>query len=420
MFLISWIIAFILVVLAYMLPVGAMHQHAVESLPVFEAEGISPTLISGFQSTYLDTYTDMTMILTAVYEGKESVLDKAMGGLRYGYGESNIFEEGVRYLSGEREGQTVSYARYWHGWIVFLKPLLLFLNYSEIRMLNFILQTVLVIFLLKEMYDNECMRRYIIPFVSALMVIMPLSTAMCMGLAILYYVILVSLILFIRYNQWLIEKRWIPFYFMVVGIVTSFVDLVTYPLTTMGLLLVTCKLLNQSQEKESGLREWRNSACLVISWCIGYLSMWTGKWLIGSITTDENVLKDAVLMVLYRASYESGEGGSTVEIRVGDVISRNLGVLCNPIYICMFVCVAVIIIAYSIKDNIRIVESKYEMVLLFIIGFFPLIWYMCIGNHSYIHYWMTYKSLSITAYAWGSLLVNYAYKIKKTGCNENG
>lgn len=63
---VSWILAFILLILAYMLPVGPMYQHVKESLMTFEDEGKSPTLISDLKSTYLDTYTDMTMLNMAI------------------------------------------------------------------------------------------------------------------------------------------------------------------------------------------------------------------------------------------------------------------------------------------------------------------------------------------------------------------
>ena len=73
--LISWIIAFISVMVVYMLPVEPMHIHAEESLHIFVEEGVSPTLIPDFKSTYLDTYTDMTMLDMAIYDGSESVLE---------------------------------------------------------------------------------------------------------------------------------------------------------------------------------------------------------------------------------------------------------------------------------------------------------------------------------------------------------
>ena len=204
---ISWIIALTSVIAVYMLPIEPMYQNAEESVDIFVEEGVSPTLIPGFQSTYLDTYTDMTMLNMAVYDGAESTLEKAMKGFRYEYVGRDIFESGIRYLQGEGRPEKVSYARYWHGWIIFLKPLLLFFNYAEIRMLNFILQTILASLLFRKMLANEYTRSYVIPFFVSLMVIMPLSTSMSMGLAILYYVILISLILFIHCFEWLNENK---------------------------------------------------------------------------------------------------------------------------------------------------------------------------------------------------------------------
>ncbi len=411
----SWVVALISVIAVYMLPIEPMHRNVKDSLAVFEEEGVSPTLVPGFTSTYLDTYTDMTMLDMAIYDGEESALEKAMKGFRYEYDGMTIFDSGVRYLRGELGAKSVSYARYWHGWIVFLKPLLLLFNYAEIRMFNFILQTALTVLLLMKMFQNEYTRRYIIPFFAALMVIMPLSTSMSMGLAILYYVILISLILLIHYFKWLNDKNSLFMYFMVVGIMTSFVDLVTYPLATMGIPLIMWMILNHEYEREYGFRQIRDAVCFVISWCGGYLAMWLGKWLISSAITDENVLKDAILMVLYRLSHGSAESGSYVEIGIGEVVGRNIGVLCNSLYIALFICVFFLICWKAYKENDSLVVSKCEIVMLFITGCFPIAWYIGVGNHSYIHYWMTYKSLSITIFAWGNLLLNCIQKVKSMG-----
>ena len=414
--LISWIIAFISVMVVYMLPVEPMHIHAEESLHIFVEEGVSPTLIPDFKSTYLDTYTDMTMLDMAIYDGSESVLEKAMKGFRYEYKGMNIFESGIRYLQGEGGAESVSYARYWHGWMVFLKPLLLFFNYAEIRMLNFVLQTALTFLLFMKMLGDKYTQRYIIPFFISFMVIMPLSTSMSMGLAILYYVILISLLLFIHCFEWLNKNRCIFLFFMVVGLVTSFVDLVTYPLTTMGIMLIMWIILNHRYVKNYERKQLQYAFGYVISWCSGYLAMWLGKWLISSVITDENVLKDAILMVLYRASHGSAEGGSYIEIGIVDVISRNIEVICNPIYVILFISAILLAVCWkSRKEEEDYIVTKYEMGLLFIIGWFPIVWYIVIGNHSYVHYWMTYKSLSISTFAWGSLLLNCIQMVKKRG-----
>lgn len=409
--LISWGVAVAIMLLVYMLPVTLMYQHAVESLPVFEEEGVSPTLIPGFQSTYLDTYTDMTMLNMALYDGGESVLDKAMKGFYYKYDGANIFDSGIQYLQGRTGAQPVSYARYWHGWIAVLKPLLLFFNYAEIRMLNFILQSALALIMLIKMLSNEYAKPYVVPLFIALMTIMPLSTAMSMGLAILYYVILISAILFITIFDRLKKQKRIFLFFVMLGVVTCFVDLVTYPLATMGILLILWIILNHGYERESGWKQLGEAVWLAAGWCGGYLGMWMGKWLIGSLVTDENILKDAVLMVLYRLSHGSGESGQYIEIHTGEVLCRNIAVLCNPMYVCMFVC-AMVMIWKNANKNRSLYLSEYEILLLFGVGCLPFLWYLCVGNHSYIHYWMTYKSLSITIFAWGSLLMSCVHKVK--------
>lgn len=45
--------------------------------------------------------------------------------------------------------QTVDYTRYWHGYLVWLKPLLLLMDYADLRMLNMMLQLLLLLTVIK-------------------------------------------------------------------------------------------------------------------------------------------------------------------------------------------------------------------------------------------------------------------------------
>lgn len=80
-------------------------------------------------------------------------------------------------------------------------------------------------------------------------------------------------------------------FFVVVGAMTSYLDLLTFPLISLGIPLVLWLTLNDSQSI------WKNICrifLLSLSWAIGYVGMWVLKWGIGSIIIGENVVQNAL------------------------------------------------------------------------------------------------------------------------------
>ena len=67
----------ILLNLVFLIPVSPIEKHVKETIPVFAREGIHPTIVSG-SNAVLDNYTDCLMLFSAMYEGPESVTEKAM------------------------------------------------------------------------------------------------------------------------------------------------------------------------------------------------------------------------------------------------------------------------------------------------------------------------------------------------------
>ena len=69
---------FVLLLLAYMLPVAPIEENVTKSADIFRREGTYPiTDIMGVD-TRLDNYTDALMLLSASYRGEESPLEKTL------------------------------------------------------------------------------------------------------------------------------------------------------------------------------------------------------------------------------------------------------------------------------------------------------------------------------------------------------
>lgn len=126
----------------FALPTEEMDMHVKMSADTFEKEQTYPT-ITKWCTSQLDNFTDSIMLLSAVYDGTEADLEKAMK-VKYNRvsGENPTQSLIKQYKYGMPTYQE-EYVRYWHGYLLFLKPLLLYMSYEKIRILNLITQTAI-------------------------------------------------------------------------------------------------------------------------------------------------------------------------------------------------------------------------------------------------------------------------------------
>ena len=70
------------------------------------------------------------------------------------YKEHDEVSELIDTVNGEGE-ESFEYAKYWHGYLVFLRPLLLILDYGQIRIFLMIILSLLAILLVKEIAEKK-------------------------------------------------------------------------------------------------------------------------------------------------------------------------------------------------------------------------------------------------------------------------
>ena len=174
---ISIIVGFLLLCLVYCIPTRMMVDAGYESNDVLKSEGIYG--YEYFSLRTLDNFTDAVMLNTASYHSNESIWKNAAEAFWGSVDEMDAFQSYLAVASGAAmETEPVSYSRYWHGYLVFLKPLYALFNYTEIRNINKVIQFSLLIIalvLLNKKYPNLTL-----PFFISVMLLAP--TAVCKSL----------------------------------------------------------------------------------------------------------------------------------------------------------------------------------------------------------------------------------------------
>lgn len=409
--LLSILAGILLITCVYILPTGRMLTQADRSLPIFENEGTSFCWAPEERSARLDGFTDAIMLQTAVYVRDENPMKAAMQNDRMEFTEGKLDPAGSlkQYVYGNRSGYVVSYARYWHGYLLFLKPLLLFFSLSDIRMMNAAFQLILAAGVLLLAFRKQGLR-LALPMGLALLVINPISTALSMQFSSIYYLTLLGLLVMLLTESW--DRSWGYLVFLFLGIGTAFFDFLTYPACAVGICLALQALMSRADGKTRLLKTVGSGA----AWAFGYGGMWSGKWLAASLITGNSVMRDAVEQAQYRSGGEvtAAEGG--VSATFGAVLGRNLGVLANPAAAVIVLALLGLLVWLLATKRCRFALERASLPSLAIAFAVPFVWYFLLRNHSLVHCWMTYRNLSAAVFA---LSGGLCFGLKGNGSPEN-
>ena len=409
--LLSVLAGILLMTCVYILPTGRMLTQADRSLPIFENEGTSFCWAPEEKSARLDGFTDAIMLQTAVYAQDENPMKAAMRNDRMEFSEGKLDPAGSlkQYVYGNRSGYVVDYARYWHGYLLFLKPLLLFFSQSDIRMMNAALQLILAAGVLLLAFRKRGLR-LALPMGLALLVLNPVSTALSMQFSSVYYLTLLGLLIMLLTESW--DRSWGYLVFLFLGIGTAFFDFLTYPACAVG----TCLALQALMSRADGKTRLLKTAGSGAAWAFGYGGMWSGKWLAASLITGNSVMRDAVEQAQYRSGGEvtAAEGG--VSATFGTVLGRNLGVLANPAAAVIVLALLGLLVWLLVTKRCRFALERASLLSLAIAFAVPFVWYFLLRNHSLVHCWMTYRNLSAAVFA---LSGGLCFGLKGNGSPEN-
>lgn len=293
------------------------------------------------------------------------------------------------YYNEETGIAETNYARYWHGYLIFLKPLLLFFDYGEIRSLLMGMQLVIFVLVILELSKKN--KEIVIPFLMTWIFLNPVSTMLSLQYNTVLMISFISTFAILKLNDKVKQSQiyvW-SLIFMVIGVVTSYLDLLTYPLVALGIPLIIWISINMS---ESLLNNIYMIIRLAAFWGFGYAGMWGFKWILGGIITGDNIIKNAIESILFRTS----SGVSDRVVSFWDVLKLQIGSAYQITWEIAVICAIGVYIYWFLKNR----KIKWNIIITFmVLGIFPFAWFWVLKNHSYIHSYFTYRELAISVFA---------------------
>ncbi len=364
-----------LLIAVFALPTKSAQINKQESLEYLEKYSLWQTQFDVMKPAFstVDNWTDRNIVYMSTDQNSDmSVIEKAMySGFQYN-----------------------------NGYLIFIKPLFLILNLQQIRILNIVLQSILVISLIAIMIKKK-LPWTAISFFIAYMFMSPYTIMNTMSYYADFYVTILAMFLMVLCDNFFTKHKLYPYFFLLLGATIAYFDMLMFTLVAFGFPFV----LYCSIHKEDTKKSLKSILCLGFMWVIGYVTLILSKFLWLTILEKKNMFSVFVDYFFYRTGVESGRIAA---------IKNNILVFMNNPYLIMGV-MAMIVILYRFIGNMRYIDfrmMKQKLLPFLFLMILPIAWYFIFANHSTIHYWYTYRLITISVFAFCSYMFLICDSIK--------
>jgi len=291
----------------------------------------------------------------------------------------------------EQIEDSFEYARYWHGYLVILRPLLAIFNYSAIRILLLIITLLLIgtlgVLLYKKV-DLQTALIYIIGFISISIWIVTKSINESF---IFIFALISTIFLLLRKDK---IKDYFLFFF-IIGSITNFIDLLTAPIVSLGLVGTTYFLMLQKENKEMSIKDYLKEIIKIcVAWGLGYGLTWIIKWVLVQVLYNRDLIMQAIEQARFRIVLPKKTNFSIM-----NVLTKNIAFLSLNTVKGLLVLITIYVLYKLIinkNENIDFKNNFKKCIPFVFLSLLPIAWYIVLKQHSYIHAFFTYRIFIVT------------------------
>jgi hypothetical protein len=382
---------FAFAVLSCLLPYKGIRAHIGKSASSFDSETVYPKAIINLRQCQMDNFTDgLIMNINYNVDAHHPVRSAMAANRSVEYG-NDWNQPGLvlRIVEGEQL-KTNHYSRYWHGNSFLFRFFFLFWDFNTIRWVLYIISSLLFVMLLCAYYLRAGLVKTLV-LSSGFLATCGFVTQFSMQFFPVLALTLIGCLIVIKRD----ESKPLGMLFFVIGALTCYFDLLTTPLLTLGMPLVVMLSLNQDDSFDLK-RNLFLIIQLALLWGLGFALTFFAKWVLATLILGQDVLANAYAVAKYRVNAE--------DFTRWDAVSKNF----NMLQLWMIV-VAMAVLLVRLVIRRHAFEGKKALLLL-LVGLMPYVWYFVLSNHSYEHWWFTYRLQTISVV---SLLMILMGKEKK-------
>ena len=394
----------VLLVLTSLIPNGKIRTNMFGSAEQYN--GADPFYQSAGRNSVTDNYADV-ILLNVLWNIKSDDAFVSSLDTKYYDGDDGVTDRGENYglfsAVFEDTPPNTDYSRYWHGSVIFIRPLMLLGDVRVVKLAGIIFALLFLIIdciMLIKRGQKFGAAALVISFAAVQMYNIRLSleymptVLICLGM-LPFFVCL--------------EKRGdVPLSVLSVicGTMTAFFDFLTTETLTILIPLIIIMMTRKNEGRFEGFkRELATSAKCGVSWVCAYLCTFLVKWTAASIVTGENKFIAAISSAEVRVNGEAEELSPVMQMIFAPLanISAMFGGYerVSPANI-----IAGLFITATLSAGIFFIFRRGEKGsgkgfarLMLVLGLVPYLRYIVLNNHSYLHEFFTYRAQAASVLA---------------------
>lgn len=373
-----------------LIPQSAIQEHAALSAQELLTQYQWQYVINHGDSTYImDHYTDAQILMQSY---NLTITDPAsiLSNPKHVSETGNMINALDEVVNQGVENE-MNYVRYWMGFRIFVRPLLMVCSYFEMRKflaLCFFVIMVASLLVVSKLRDIKTALALgiSVAFMNPSVISHSLQFSCCFMLSFVFLYVLL-------YGE---KRKWdMTVLFCLFGTITQLFDFYTTPIITWGVPVLTLLVAD-----DYAGRRLSTAGKTLLAWFYGYVCMWLLKLLLVSVFTDINGFLDGFASFAERIGIVMTEGledkydvGNAL-LAVKDVAFPGAaGKLCIGAFSVAVLVKAILLLKVGNK------RSLFSAGVFLLIAVVPFVWFVCTAQPTTIHAWFQYRSIVVTAYA---------------------
>lgn len=393
-------LAFALLILAAYLPQEPIDDHVRESAEILKREGNYIAIADYTDGATLDNFSDAMILMESKGMSRNSLSYTLLNPV-YSY-ESTEGKVGDLYNYAHDAEPVPSwfYSRYWMGFRTVVRPLLVIMNYMQIRQyLSYIFFLLLAVLIAS--ISRKINLRTGLAFAVSIILVKPNVICSSMQFSCCFLIAFLAMLLI----PWLHRhEAYEKLFFMEVGMMTMYFDFYTTPILTFGLPMIYLYLLRAKEGHVTPAKQILGNGGV---WLLGYGLMWIAKMVLTSILTSDNTIQSAFGSLFYNTGIKGAEKVNLVDLYLSVYNKIKETVFTDGIadvFVLIGIVLLAAILAYRLyKGTLHLRDfAKYKTILL--IAAFPIIWFVIAARPLINHYYFQYRSIAAVFWAIGGYL----------------
>lgn len=397
----SVILCIVFLLLGACLPQQPIDDNVLASAKKMLEDGSSPVIADKSYASMLDVTTDALILA----ESKATTIahwETIFTNPLYEKPDMSPVDQLYSYARGEYTEVSRYYVQYWMGFRPVMRLMLTVLDYHQIlRYVAFSFFVLLAAALCSVANHTNTKTAFL--FALSIILVRPHIIAVSLQFSCCFLIAFLAMLLV----PWLhSHNKWIPLFFLELGIATMYFDFYTTPIITFGLPMIYLYTLKAAENTPLSVKEIGANA---LSWFLGYVGMWVAKLALTSALTGADGISTGMLSFMGRIGITKTPGLEAYydPIMALRTVAMSLYSDQEGKWILLIACVlcfaALVFLFLRQKHSFRDLLSHHGLL---IIAALPIIWFMVAAQPTGNHHWFQYRGIAVAFWA-GFLYLQY-------------